>query len=51
MEKEMFEKYFSKERLQRYLAACDNDYERAIRLYQENIHISQSLHPLMLING
>ena len=47
MEKEMFEKYFSKQRLQRYLEGCDNDYERAIRLYKENILVSQSLHPLI----
>jgi len=47
MEKEMFEKYFSKQRLQRYLVGCDNDYERAIRLYKENILVSQSLHPLI----
>lgn len=47
MEKEMFEKYFSKQRLQRYLVGCDYDYERAIRLYKENILVSQSLHPLI----
>lgn len=47
MEKEMFEKYFSKERMQRYLVACNNDYERAICLYKENMRVSQSLHPMI----
>lgn len=41
------EQYLSKPRLDRYLLSCSNSQTRAIRLYAENIRVSQAFYPLM----
>lgn len=43
------EKYFSSERLQRYLAACSGDTVRAIELYRANLRVAQAFHPLLCL--
>lgn len=41
------EEYLSKPRLDRYLLSCSNSQTRAIKLYAENIKVSQAFYPLM----
>jgi hypothetical protein len=41
------EQYVSKPRLDRYLLSCSNSQARAIKLYAENIKVSQAFYPLM----
>jgi hypothetical protein len=43
------ERYFSAQRLQRYLVACGGNNDRAVDLYKANIRMSQSFHPLLCL--
>lgn len=40
-------KYISNARLKSYLEACQNDYIKALKLYQANMRLSQSFYPLL----
>ena len=40
-------KYISNARLKSYLEACQNDYIKALKLYQTNMRLSQSFYPLL----
>lgn len=47
MKNELRNKYFSRPRQNRYLIATSNNKERAKRLYNANIRLAQSMHPLL----
>ena len=38
-----FEELFSAKRMQKYLAACNNDTRRAMTLYRYNLRLSQEM--------
>lgn len=40
-------KYISDARLQNYLDVCQNNYPKALKLYQVNMRLSQSFYPLL----
>jgi hypothetical protein len=44
---ELINKYFSRPRQNRYLIATGNNKERAKRLYNANIRLAQSFHPIL----
>ena len=41
------EQFVSKPRLDRYLVSCNNSQERAIRLYNANLLVSQAFYTIM----
>lgn len=47
MKKDLRYKYLSRPRYNRYLAATDNNNERAKRLYNANIRLAQAFHPIL----
>ncbi|NVK84899.1 MAG: hypothetical protein HWE21_11305 [Cytophagia bacterium] len=47
MKQELLNKYFSRPRYNRYLIATHNDADRAKRLYNANIRLAQSIHPII----
>ena len=47
MKNELRNKYFSRPRQNRYLIATLNDKKRAKRLYNANIRLAQSIHPIL----
>lgn len=47
MKNELRNKYLSRPRFNRYLNASHNDLRRAKRLYNANIRLAQSLHPIL----
>lgn len=47
MKYEQLEKYVSKARLDRYLVSCGNSKERAQKLYEANILLSQAFYPIL----
>lgn len=47
MRQELRNKYLSRPRYNRYLSATGNDKNRAKRLYNGNIRLTQAIHPLL----
>jgi len=47
MQYEKLEEFVSKPRLDRYLVSCSNSKDRAIKLYEANLLVSQAFYPIM----
>lgn len=47
MEKNLRDVYLSKPRYNRYLSSTENDYKRARKLYNANILLAKSFHPIL----
>lgn len=47
MDYQKLEEFISKPRLDRYLLSCSNSKERAVKLYEANLTISQAFYPIM----
>jgi len=47
MEYAKLEQYTSKPRLDRFLVSCSNSQERALKLYDANLRVSQAFYPIM----
>lgn len=47
MELDKIRLYISDARLQNYLDVCDSNYQKALKLYQANMKLSQSFYPLL----
>jgi hypothetical protein len=46
---EIIDPYVSRKRFSTYLRETNNDFEKAIQLYQTNIHFSEAFYPLLSI--
>lgn len=47
MDYQKLEEYISEPRLSRFLVSCSNSQEKAIRLYEANLQVSQAFYPIM----
>lgn len=43
----IIKKYISANRLRKYELVCNNDYKKALKLYQTNVRLSQAFYPLL----